>query len=178
MVNYAQLIDLAKKSGFTEAGPLDVAKLEYLPEIRDMCMTCPAYDKFWTCPPACGLLEDICGRIKKYTQGLLVQTVGQVEDSYDWENMQQAAVTHRENFRKLRDMMDELYPGHMTLGNGGCGECDSCAYIEGKPCRSPERQTASMSAYGLMVSNVCADNGLAYNYGPGTISYTSCFLLE
>ncbi len=178
MPDYSELIDLAKKCGFTEAGPLDVARLEFLPEVRDMCRTCPGYGKYWSCPPGCGPLEEMCGKIKTYTQGLLVQTVGQIEDSYDWENMQQAEENHRESFLKLRDEMDALYPGHMTLGNGACRQCDACAYTEGKPCRTPERQTASMSAYGLLVNKVCADNGLAYNYGPETISYTSCFLLE
>ena len=34
-----------------------------------------------------------------------------------------------------------------------------------------------MEAYGLMVNQVCLDNGLHYNYGPNTIAYTGCFLL-
>jgi len=30
----------------------------------------------------------------------------------------------------------------------------------------------------MLVSEVCQKNGLKYYYGPGTIAYTSCFLLE
>jgi len=35
---------------------------------------------------------------------------------------------------------------------------------------------SAMEAYGLLVSDVCVRSGLAYNYGPGTMTYTSCIL--
>ena len=33
-------------------------------------------------------------------------------------------------------------------------------------------------AYGMLVTQVCQANGLEYYYGPCTIAYTSCYLLE
>ena len=33
-----------------------------------------------------------------------------------------------------------------------------------------------MEAYGLFVSDMCMRSGLAYNYGPRTMTYTSCVL--
>ena len=36
----------------------------------------------------------------------------------------------------------------------------------------------SMEAYGLMVADVCALAGLKYYYGPNSISYTSCILIN
>jgi hypothetical protein len=35
----------------------------------------------------------------------------------------------------------------------------------------------SMEAYGMVVNEICKANGLAYNYGPERMAYTSCFLL-
>ena len=35
-----------------------------------------------------------------------------------------------------------------------------------------------MSAYGLFVSQVCKDNGMEYNHGKDTMTYSSCYLLE
>jgi hypothetical protein len=35
-----------------------------------------------------------------------------------------------------------------------------------------------MEAYGLLVTQICTDNGMKYYYGPDTLAYTSCFLLE
>ena len=38
------------------------------------------------------------------------------------------------------------------------------------------KRLSSMEAYGLFVSDICTRSGLAYNYGPRTMTYTSCVL--
>jgi hypothetical protein len=35
-----------------------------------------------------------------------------------------------------------------------------------------------MEGYGMVVSDVCRDNALPYYYGPNTITYTACALLD
>ena len=180
MLNYDELIQLAKDSGFTNAGPLDVSTLEFMPEVRAMCASdkCHAYGKNWACPPACGTLDDMREKVKTFKKGLLVQTVWQLEDNMDWENMQKAADDQGENFTKLWDALDKQYPNLLAMGAGTCTKCKECTYLEGKPCRFPAKLMHSMEASGLFVSKVCTDNNLPYNYGPNTIAYTGCFLLE
>lgn len=180
MLNYEELIKLAKDCGFTEAGPLDVSTLEFLPEVRDMCAAdrCHAYGKNWACPPACGTLDEMRDKVKDYKRGLLVQTVGQLEDNMDWENMQKAEQDHNASFQKLWDALEKKHPNLLAMGTGTCTKCSSCTYLEGKPCRFPDRLVHSMEACGLFVSKVCTDNNMKYNYGPNTVSYTACFLLE
>lgn len=180
MLNYDELIQKAKDCGFTEAGPLDVSTLTFLPEVRDMCASdrCHAYGKNWACPPACGTLDDMRGKVKGYTRGLLVQTVGQLEDNMDWENMQKAAEDQTKNFECLWTELEKDYPNLLAMGAGTCTKCQPCTYLEGKPCRFPKRLMHSMEACGLFVSKVCTDNSLKYNYGPNTVAYTGCFLLE
>jgi predicted metal-binding protein len=180
MLNFEELTQLAKDCGFTQAGPLDVSTLEFLPEVRDMCASdrCQSHGKNWACPPACGTLEEMRDKVKAYTSGILVQTVGQLEDNLDWETMQQTAEDQAEHFRKLQDALTTLYPNHLAMGTGTCTKCQKCTYPEGKPCRFPEKLTYSMEACGLFVSKVCTDNGMKYNYGPNTVAYTACFLLE
>ena len=179
MVNYDELIALAKKSGFTEAAPLDVGTLEFLQDVRDMCNPnqCQKFGKVWSCPPACPSLEEMRETVRRYSRGILVQTVGQLEDSYDWDGIQDAAKRQSEHFIKLWDALEPLYPRLYPMGTGGCSKCETCTYPD-EPCRFPERMAPSMEACGLFVSKVCADNGMKYNYGPNTIAYTACFLLE
>jgi predicted metal-binding protein len=117
-------------------------------------------------------------KVKAYSKGLLVQTVGELEDSYDWEGMQQAAEAQSENFNRLHDKLLEKYPNLLAMGTGTCTRCKECTYPEGKPCRFPDKLTHSMEACGLFVSKVCSDNNLQYNYGADKIAYTACFLLE
>ncbi|MEF2837758.1 MAG: DUF2284 domain-containing protein [Oscillospiraceae bacterium] len=45
------------------------------------------------------------------------------------------------------------------------------------PCRFPDKQIASMEAYGMLVLEICKSNGLQYYYGADKMAYTSCFLL-
>jgi predicted metal-binding protein len=177
MADYEKLITQAKKCGFTEAGPLDASTLQFMPEVRDMCAACRSYGKSWICPPACGTLDEMRAKTDMYSRGLLVQSVTQLEDSFDWDGIQHNAVSHGESFRKLWDELLIPFPGLLAMGSGHCRQCEACTYPD-KPCRFPDRQTASMESCGLLVSKVCSDNKLPYYYGPGTIAYTACFLLE
>jgi len=170
-------IKLALEMGFSQAGLLDPATIELKEEVRQMCRNCGAYDTRWSCPPGCGSLEECRERIGAYHQGVLVQTTGQLEDPFDGEGMMETEATHKENFTKLYELLRQRYPGMLALGAGGCRLCKTCAYPDA-PCRFPEKMVSSMEANGMVVTEVCRANGLQYNYGPNTITYTSCFLLK
>ena len=179
MPDHEKLTALAMECGFTHCAPLDVTTLEFLQDVRDMCNAkqCNRYDKSWACPPACGTLEEMRERVKGYTSGMLVQTVGELEDSYDWEGIQEAGKRQSRNFGKMWDELEKEYGAVLAMGTGGCIKCETCTYPD-NPCRFPDRSAASMEACGLYVSKVCTDNNLAYNYGPDKIAFTACFLVE
>lgn len=173
-----ELLALAKELGFTEAAALDPRVLEPKAEVRSMCAAdkCHAYGKNWTCPPECGDLPTCTARIKACTQGILLQTVGELEDSFDVETMLETEQTHRERFHAMADKVRSICPEALCLGTGGCRICGKCAYPE--PCRFPEKACASMEGYGLLVSEVCAQAGIPYYHGQNTIAYTACILLH
>ena len=77
--------DAKERFGFEEAGALNVEALEFLPEVRQMCAAdrCRSFNRNWSCPPGCGTLEEIAERVKPYTRGILVQSIGQLEDEFD-----------------------------------------------------------------------------------------------
>lgn len=112
----------------------------------------------------------------RFRSGLLVQTTMSLEDDFDYETMKACGNAHQEHFVALDERLRAKYPGLLALGAGGCRLCEACAYPD-SPCRMPERALSSMEAYGLLVSDVCEKNGLAYYHGPGTITYTGCYLL-
>lgn len=179
MLDYEKLFEMAKECGFNSWGKLDVATLKFLPEVRDMCAanTCGMYGKSWACPPGCGELETMLEKVKGYTSGILVQTVGQLEDSMDWEGIQEAGMNQAKNFTAMFKLLKKDYPNMMPMGTGTCTRCKSCTYPD-EPCRFPDELVSSMEACGLVVSDVCTANGVPYNHGKDTICYTACFLLE
>lgn len=178
-MNYQELETMALKAGFSHTAPLDCGTVRLLPEVRAMCASgkCHQYNANWACPPGCGTLEECEEKIRRYRQGILVQTVGQLEDSLDFEGMKETEKKHKENFFKLDQFLRESYPNRLPLSAGCCTICKNCTYPDA-PCRFPEKSVSSMEAYGMLVTQVCQDNSLPYYYGEGTIAYTSCFLIE
>ena len=174
-----ELNQLAQQAGFSYMSPLDIQTVTLKPEVRQMCAgnSCGQYGKRWSCPPGCGELDVLQQRLTLYSRGILVQTVGQLEDSFDAEGMLAAEQAHKTHLTQLQDKLLAHYPKLLTIGAGCCTHCNTCTYPHA-PCRFPDRQVSSMEAYGMLVSEVCQKNGMKYYYGPGTIAYTSCFLLE
>ncbi len=169
-------IEKAKEAGFSYAGKLDTSTLQVREMVRDSCADgkCNAYGHNWTCPPQCGTLEECAERMKKYNQGILLQTVGTLQKAIDTKGYMETEKKHRENIMRFAAEIRKVYPDALCLGAGGCRVCKTCAYPE--PCRFPEQAISSMEAYGLFVTQVCRDNGLKYYYGPKTIAYTACVL--
>jgi predicted metal-binding protein len=84
---------------------------------------------------------------------------------------------HKENFIAFEQVLRELYPNMLAIGSGCCTRCRECTYPDA-PCRQPDKAFASMEAYGMLVTQVCQANDLTYYYGPCTIAYTGCYLLD
>lgn len=178
MTETEKIIELAKELGFSRAAPLDCCTIELRPEVRKMCEanTCHMYGKCWSCPPGCGSLEDCRQKIAKYRYGILVQTTGQLEDDLDGETMMETEALHKEHFYAFERILRKQYPDMLAIGAGCCTKCPKCTYPD-KPCRFPKEAFSSMEAYGMVVTQICQANGMAYYYGPCTITYTSCYLL-
>ncbi|GHU39353.1 hypothetical protein FACS1894190_03550 [Spirochaetia bacterium] len=169
---------MAAECGFSYTGMLDVGTIKVRQEVRDACAAdkCKAYNKTWSCPPACGTLDEGLAKIRKYKMGILLQTTGNLEDSLDYESMEQTGIQHGKNLDKFAKEIKKLYPACKVIGAGACTRCSPCTYPD-SPCRFPDDMTSSMEALGMVVSDVCKDNNLPYYYGAGTLTYTSCILL-
>ena len=173
------LVREALAYGFSHAGPLDASTLNPRDEVREMCAAdlCRSYGRNWVCPPACGTLAESRRVIARFRHGLIVQTTAQLEDPFDYETMMAAGQDQQRRLSGFRDTLVPDYPGLVALGNGACTICPRCTYPKA-PCRHPDRAVTSMEAFGLVVSDVCTDNNLGYYYGPNTITYTGCYLLD
>jgi predicted metal-binding protein len=173
----ADIFQLSRQNGFSYVAELCMEALKPMPEVRDMCASgrCQRYDRCWSCPPGCGTIEHAAKQMSQYAQGVIVQTVGKLQDEFDIEGIGRVQEQHRKAFDALARQARIVSPGCLPLTAGTCTICHKCTWPD-KPCRFPNRRLSSMEAYGLLVSDVCLKSGLQYNYGAGTISFTSCIL--
>ncbi len=174
---YEDFCNLMRGIGFDEVGIMDAAKIKLLPEVRAMCAAnrCGAYGKKWCCPPGCGTLEECEERVRRFEKAVVMLTVTHLEDSFDFEGMQEGSRHHRGLFQKAMETAREGGQEILPLGSGGCGGCEICTYPDA-PCRFPEKFTVPMEAYGIMVSDVCRATGLHYCGGNSTVTYVSAIL--
>lgn len=172
-----RLMTLAKENGFSHWAPANLSAFRPLPSVREMCAAdrCGCYGRNWACPPGCGSLNHISERLLRYHSGLLVQTTGALRDDFDIETMDAISGTHRVHFLNLARQARLLAPDCLPLSAGPCLVCRKCTYPN-RSCRFPTKAISSMEAYGLLVSDICIRSGLQYNYGPKTLTYTSCIL--
>lgn len=174
------VVELMEKCGFECLGQCAASDLHLRPEVRDMCAAdiCQSYDANWSCPPACGSLEEFQAIIDGKTTCYVAQTVGELEDSFDFESMMDAEQLQSQRFVLLQEMLHAESDGNeaFVLGSGTCTVCPKCSYPD-SPCRFPHLRMVSMEAAGLVVSEVCVTAGVPYNHGPNTVSYTGCVLV-
>jgi predicted metal-binding protein len=179
------LNDLVKEAlelNATRAAVIEVTKIPFNQDFRKQCEqnVCGSYNKNWMCPPAVGSISDLIQRVMDFKHGLLLQTVHQLEDSYDWEGMLEGLTNHDKVFRKLlerlksRNILTEILP----LSAGHCLHCAECAYITGKECYFPEKAISSVEAHGIDVMDLLKGCGIPYANGQNTVSYVGLILFK
>ena len=168
---------ITKEAGFDTVAEMDPKKLQFRQEVRDMCAACKAYGKRWTCPPACGEIDEMPERYHRYSNGIIFQTIVNYEDEFDYEGMGQAMRRQGKSIGRLIDLLSGIDEEIMLFGSDGCGNCEECTYPD-NPCRFPDRAFPSMEATGLLVSDVCKDNDVKYYYGRNIVAFTGAFLFN
>lgn len=153
---------------------IEASAVETDASFRDMCArnACGMWGKCWTCPPDIGQIDVLMAELQQYSHALVYQTVGQLEDSYDFEGMTEDGKHHNRVAQSLRTVFAEAgISDPLHLGAGGCRVCPVCARRTGEPCRHPELAMSSLEAYGIHVSRLAAKADMKYINGSNTVTY-------
>lgn len=175
------LIALAKSIGFTNAEWIDASQIVCDRRFREQCAVnaCGVYGKCWMCPPDIGDIDELISQVKSYKRGLLYQSIFTLEDSFDFEGMQEGGREQNRRSRLLDEALrSEGYEGYLHLSKGGCGVCSPCAKVKGEPCRFPDRALSSLEAYGINVSATVKSTSMKYINGVNTVTYFGIVLFS
>ena len=175
------LFSAEKASGVRvhEYGVIPVTALVFSEELFKSCATnvCGHYNQSWTCPPASGTLEEQKKKIICYREVFVFTTKHDLEDSFDYEGMNEGKEKHNRLTLEFRTMLGKDFPFY---GAGSCPLCrdengkDQCAFPE--PCLFPDKKIGSIEAAGINVTELSKTAGVLYNNGPNTVTYFSMIL--
>ena len=120
--------------------------------------------------PAVGTVEECRERIRKYETMAVFSVKYDLEDSFDFEGMEegmtQFKIVCRNIDRQIRDYLKDF----LILSNEGCDMCTECTYPDA-PCRFPEQAHGSLEGYGILVSELAGQAGIRYINGKNTVTY-------
>ncbi len=178
MLTEKELIGNAIHHGAHKAHVIDVDKITFDENLRSYCEVnyCGSYGKNYACPPDVGTVREVIDKARGYGKALIFQTIGQLEDSYDFEGMQESARLHTNVSNLIEHDMRQLSADFLQLTVGGCTVCSECAIVGNQPCRFPDRAVSSLEAYCMNVSNLAKLCGMNYINGKDTVTYFGAFL--
>ena len=133
---------------------------------------CGKYGSCWTCPPGCGDWEVLRDKYQAYKEAFVFPTCHALEDSFDFEGMQEAGAAHKRLDDLIADKLGAFVGQYVHLGEGACGICATCTYPDA-PCRFPDRMYPCVESHGINVIPVLEENGLDFQYGGNIVTWYS-----
>ena len=177
----SKLIRLALSMGATKATMLSTENIVLDIKFREICLSngCGMVGKCWMCPPDVGDAEQLMDKVRSYKNALVFQTITELEDSFDFEGMNEAGNKHAMLCRSVRkEAKAMLGDGILVLGAGGCRVCERCTKLDNLPCRLPDEAMLSLEACCVDVYNTVKPTELKYINGADTVTYFGMVLFN
>ena len=153
---------------------IDPKDLEFSDRIRYICSAeCPMYDKTWACPPAVGAVAQCKERCLSYQNCLLIGTITETEDISNLEATLATRADHEALTNQVRQIFQTQGIAPYILSTEACAICEKCAWLEGQPCRYPERMHPCLESHGINIIPTLEANGLEFQYGENIITWYS-----
>jgi len=153
---------------------MDPKALEFSGRVRWICEhECPMYGKTWACPPGVGSVEDCRKKCLAYENCLMIATVTEVEDIADINQTLATRPGHEAVTEQVRMIMEEQGVNPYILSTEACTLCEQCAYLEGQPCRHPEKMHPCVESHGINLIPVLEENGIEFQFGGNVVTWVS-----
>ena len=149
-------------------------ELEFADRIRWICQhECPMYGQSWACPPAVGSVSECKGKCGSYNACLLISTITEVTDISDISETLATRPEHEAITNQVGQLLRQQGVEPYILSTEACAECDRCAYLDGQPCRFPERMHPCVESHGINILSLLDELGLAFQYGENVVTWFS-----
>lgn len=152
----------------------DPRELEFNDRIRWICRhECPMYGSSWACPPAVGEVAECKEKCLAFQNCLMIATITEVADIADINETLATRPEHEEVTNQVRDLLLAEGVKPYVLSTEACSVCQRCAYLDGQPCRLPERMHPCVESHGINVVPVMERCGLEFQFGANIVTWVS-----
>lgn len=179
-MTHEEMIALAVAEGFAAAEIIDTGDIVFDPMFRPYCEEnlCGQYGVNYACPPDCGSPEEMKQRILAHRKALVLQTIWQISDYADMDQIKPAKAGHNAaQIRLIKKLRSQGCNG-LIVGASGCALCKPCALTKGLPCTFPEYQYSCMSAYCIFVKKLADKCGMEYDCGDGLLAFFGMYVFD
>ena len=153
--------------------------LEFSSRIRWICQhECPMYGRSWACPPGVGCVETCEQKCKSYVNCLMVASITEVNDIADIEETLATRPEHEALTEQVRQLLRQQGIEPYILSTEACSVCDRCAYLDGQPCRLPEKMHPCVESHGIVLTTTLDSLGLEFQYGGNIVTWYSLLLFN
>ncbi len=155
-------------------GFIDPDALEFSQRIRYICTAeCPMYNKTWACPPAVGEVGECEKKCHAYSRCLMIGTIAEVQDIANIDETLATRPDHEEMTNTVRDFFRQQGVEPYVLSTEACAVCERCAWLDGEPCRHPDRMHPCVESHGINLIPTLEENGLVFQYGENIVTWYS-----
>ena len=153
---------------------IDPNELEFSDRIRWICEhECPMCGRTWACPPAVGTVQQCKDKVLSHKNCLMIATIVEVRDITDIDETLATRPEHEAITNEVRDLMRDQGVDPYILSTEACAICERCAYLDGLPCRHPERMHPCVESHGINVIPVLENNGIEFQFGANVVTWIS-----
>ena len=152
----------------------DPQQLDFTQRIRWICENeCPMCGKSWACPPAVGSVDTCRAKCLAYRQCLMIVTMTEVSDIANIDETLATRPDHEQITNQVQEMLHQQGLVPYVLSTEACAECERCAYLDGQPCRMPERMHPCVESHGINVIPLFEALDIPFIYGENIVTWVS-----
>ena len=131
------------------------------------------YGKTWACPPAVGSADACREKCRAYTDCLMIATITEVSDIANIEESLATRGDHEAITTDIAALMAQQGVEPYILSTEACAICQRCAYLDGQPCRFPEKMHPCVESHGINVIPAMEALGVPFISGENVVTWVS-----
>ena len=179
MINRQQILEKLQDLPLYVYDFIEPSALEFTGRVRWICENeCPMHGKSWACPPGVGTVEECEKRCGSYNGCLMISTITEVSDITNIEETLATRAEHERITNQVGKMLRDAGIEPYILSTEACALCERCAYLDGEPCRMPEKMHPCVESHGINVMPLLEEQGLEFQYGENVVTWISLLFFK